>query len=316
MATNKPETPTRYQEIKYRSDQPVRMVGKFTAEHVKMTWKEDFFDKNTKQVITVDRHETIITRGQEISHDMIPKILFHMQAGELKDILVSNQRRMRDQVKRTHPTPFIVNLHMGDRGCKVIVQATSIKQAINIAADWAEQTGEGHFEVVQAKMANDLIIIEDSLRKLEREELTRNADPMDRDKKAEAAAREREEQDENNPENKFYQIDAKINLAGEDPRIVGVSRSFLVRTQDADLAKVLITKWIRKKQEEQNKESDKIGIVLEEAKIFTCNKVIPYAFTTEYLKHEREEEIIEEQIRMTNLPSLQEQIKNSLEGRK
>lgn len=147
MATNKPETPTRYQEIKYRSDQPVRMVGKFTAEHVKRTWKEDFLDKNTKQVITVDRYETIITRGQEISHDMIPKILFHMQAGELKDILVSNQRRMRDQVKRTHPTPFIVNLHMGDRGCKVIVQATSIKQAINIAADWAEQTGEGHFEV-------------------------------------------------------------------------------------------------------------------------------------------------------------------------
>lgn len=143
MATNKPETPTRYQEIKYRSDQPVRMVGKFTAEHVKRTWKEDFFDKDTKQVITVDRYETIITRGQEISHDMIPKILFHMQAGELKDILVSNQRRMRDQVKRTHPTPFIVNLHMGDRGCKVIVQATSIKQAINIAADWGRTNRRG-----------------------------------------------------------------------------------------------------------------------------------------------------------------------------
>ena len=143
-------------------------------------------------------------------------------------------------------------------------------------------------------MANDLIIIEDSLRKLEREELIKDVDPMDRDKKAEAKARELEEQDENNPENKFYQIDAKINLAGEDPRIVGVSRSFLVRTQDADLAKVLITKWIRKKQEEQNKESDKIGIVLEEAKIFTCNKVIPYAFTTEYLKHEELQRISDE----------------------
>ena len=307
---------TRYQEIRYRSDQPVRMVGKFTAENVKRTWKEDFLDDATKQVITVDRYETIITRGQEISHDMIPKILFHMQAGELKDILVSNQRRLRDQAKRTSPIPFIVNFHMGDRGCKVIVQATSIKQAINIAVDWAEQTGEGHFEVIQAKMANDLIIIEDSLRKLEREELTRNADPIDRDKKAEAAAREREEQDENNPENKFYQIDAKINLAGEDPRIVGVSRSFLVRTQDADLAKVLIEKWIRKKKEEKNEEVDRIAIVLEEAKIFTCNKVIPYAFTEEYRKHEREEEILEKQLRMNNLPSLQERLNNALEERK
>lgn len=310
---------TRYSEIKYRSDDPKKMVGKYTAEAVLRTYTEDFLDEADGTIHSIERHETIIRKGEQITNDMVPKILFYMQEGGLKDILVSNQNRKTEPYLRPHLVPYIVSVRVGRQPRKVIVQATSMRMALQIVADHTElKDTEGAYEITSAKMANEFVIIEDTLRKLEREELEANQDPMDRDLIQEHKNKKAEEQEEQDPANRYYQIDARVSvIVDEHDRDMQVPRSFLVKVQDADLAKVLITKWIRKNIREQGKDADKakIELTLDEAVIFNCTRVIPREFSKVYLDHEDEEETID-RIHEMNEPDrkcILEQVINTLD---
>ncbi len=289
---------TKYNEIKYRCSDPKRMVGRYTAEAVKRTYTEDFLDEADGQVHSIERHETIIHKGEEITNEMVPQILFYMQEGSIKDILISNQNRQCEPYERPWPVPFIVSIKVGRQPKKVIVQATTMKMALAMVSDHCELKDRGgDYEITSAKMANEFIIIEDTLRKLEREELSRNQDPMDRDLIQEAKDRkeqEKEEQEEQDPANRYYQIDARVSIfIDENDRSTDIPYSFLVRVPDADLAKVLIEKWIRKNLREKGKDGDnaKIQLTLDEAVIFNCTRVIPRAFTDEYIKHQESQRI-------------------------
>lgn len=290
IKTQTQKVETKYDEIKYRCSDPKRMVGRYTAEAVQRTYIEDFVDENDGQIHSIERHETIIQSGTEITADMIPQIRFWMQSGDIKDILISNQNRQIEEYLRPYCVPFIVSIKVGRQPKKVVVQANSLKMAIAIVADHAELKDKGgSYEITSAKMATEMIIIEDTLRKLEREEITKNQDPMDRDIKQELKDRKEEEQEEQNPANRYYQIDARVSVyVDENDLSLDVPRTFLVRVPDADLAKILITKWIRKNIRDRGKDDEKakITMTLDEAVIYNCTRVIPRAFTDEYLKHE------------------------------
>ena len=316
--SNKP-VETRYSEIKYRSNQPVQMVGKYTAERVLRTYTEDFIDEQDGQIHSIERHETIISKGEQITNDMVPKILFYMQEGGLKDVLVSNQNRKVEPYTRPHLVPYIVTVRVGRQPKKVIVQANSMRMALQIVADHTELKDSGdYYEITSAKMASEFIIIEDTLRKLEREEMRANQDPMDRDLKQELIEKKKDEEEEQNEINRYYQIDARVGVTiDENDRDTQMPHSFLVKVQDADLAKVLITKWIRKNLREKGKDADKakIELTLDEAVIFNCTRVIPREFSHVYMDHEEEEDTID-RIHEMNEPDrkcILEQIINTLD---
>ena len=50
---------TKKQEVKFATSDIKQMIGNYTAEVVKRKWIEDFVDKSTGQVVSVDRYEKI-----------------------------------------------------------------------------------------------------------------------------------------------------------------------------------------------------------------------------------------------------------------
>ena len=87
-------TQTRKDEVRFRTSDIRRIVGKFLASNVLKTWNEDFIDESTGEVVTIERNEILFERGSYIDDDLAQQINFSIQAEEIKDVEVSNQRRL------------------------------------------------------------------------------------------------------------------------------------------------------------------------------------------------------------------------------
>ena len=68
---------TRKDEIRYRTADQRRMVGKFLAEKVCKKWVEDFADQETGEVISVERTTILFEGGKYIDESLAQSICFH-----------------------------------------------------------------------------------------------------------------------------------------------------------------------------------------------------------------------------------------------
>lgn len=57
----------------FRTSDPKEMLGKYLPKHVLKTWKEDFIDEDTHEVVTIERNEVIVDSG-EITQDKLQQI--------------------------------------------------------------------------------------------------------------------------------------------------------------------------------------------------------------------------------------------------
>ena len=96
-------TQTRKDEVRFRTSDIRRIVGKFLASNVLKTWNEDFIDESTGEVVTIERNEILFERGSYIDDDLAQQINFSIQAEEIKDVEVSNQRRLAAPLYRVIP---------------------------------------------------------------------------------------------------------------------------------------------------------------------------------------------------------------------
>lgn len=279
---------TKFDEVRFYTDNPKEMLNHYTAESVYREYDENLRSAETGEVVTVNRKELIFERGEQLTADMLSQVQFFLEEGSIKRMYVSNQCRSGVAVYREYPMPYIVNVRLGSGSSKFLVRAASMEMAIAEVTDWCEQKIGGAFEVIYAKLASDFTIIEDTLRKLEREELAQQTGT----RVAEQDGKEEKEYDL-----KYYQIDARTTVV-VDGEVYGVedeARTFLLRVKDADLAKVLIKKWLNKRLDARNVSEDrKIAITLDEAVVFNCNKIIPNAFSEVYMQRFDDERAIAE----------------------
>ena len=49
-------------------------IGRKLSFDARRTWTEDFVDQDTGNVITVDRHETLIKKGEVITEEIVEKL--------------------------------------------------------------------------------------------------------------------------------------------------------------------------------------------------------------------------------------------------
>ena len=77
-------------EIIETSD-PKVMLEKWLAEPVLRKWTEDFVDESTGELVSVERNEPIITTGTYCSQDIVQLITFHLQAGDIETVKVSER---------------------------------------------------------------------------------------------------------------------------------------------------------------------------------------------------------------------------------
>lgn len=224
------------------------MQGKYLSEPLKRGWTEDFVDDDTGEVVSIERFEMIQERGLKIEGDVLSKILFHIECGDIKNVVCSNQERKGSiafdnssvwNVKASRPN--------GKSKLNLILIAQSLQQAIEISKDFIELKHEGSFVFNQVTAYKNAVIIE---REVSEEEL--------------------EEFD-------FYEL--QVLIEAED---ISHYSTFVVLASDADNAKAIIENYLF---EDENFKPVlySLKVTLEAAKRIPVNSVIEKDFSLAYI---------------------------------
>ena len=125
----------------FRTSDPKEMLHKFLPKHVLRTWKEDFIDEDTKEVVTIERNEVIVESG-EITQDKLQQIQFAIQAGDIEDVEVSAED-VRPMTIQTANYLIPYSLELERWGMEIIKDhyvcyANDIPQAMKIACEFGQ----------------------------------------------------------------------------------------------------------------------------------------------------------------------------------
>jgi len=225
---------TKLTEIRYSTSDPKRMLNKFTVGRVLKSWKEDFIDEDTKEVVTIERNEVLFDRGILISQDILAQLNFHLQAGDIKEVEVSNQLRMSYELEHTHLHPFIAQIELSDgKKAKFLFYSVTVEKALMVLKDWVELNYTTPFVVQLVKTFDTNIILIDNLK------------PLNLETSEEAAEEIDEEEYEN--QKKFYQIDFNVEIDGTQTH----TYSAVVQTINVDRAMMLINDYLIKKEKKR-----------------------------------------------------------------
>lgn len=273
---------TRKDEIRYRTNDTRRMVGKFFASNVFKTWYEEVLDSDTGEVISIERNDLLFEVGKYIDEETAQSISFHIQCGDITDVEVSNQRRIARPDKRYSLLPFKATAVIGNKRKSFILQAQSATLAIEVVTDFIELNFTSRFVVDSVKAMPGCIILNDRFRRAVEEVEGGNE-----------AGEETPDGEEARDDTKYYRIEADIVAKREDdedePR--PSSCDFIVKTRDIDTAKAVITAWLntqlKKEAEKEGREITAFEVSLTSASPFNLNAIIPYAFCAAYKEVEK-----------------------------
>lgn len=235
---------TKFSEVVVRTSVLEEMVGKYFAERVLRTWKEDFVDEGTSEVISMTRNEVLFYRGVEIDNHVLSQINFWIQSGDIKDVLVSNQKRTGVSVK-TSSSVYCVTVLSSGKKRNYYLYANSVEMATKIMNDFLEQKIEGGFSFVAAKEIgySNLIPLVDE-------------DASDLD---------------------FYKVEVDVSYEEDEP----FNQVYILQANDAEDAKEIIIKFISLRMEKENNVRP-FEVTILSARTIPCNNIVDYDFVKEY----------------------------------
>lgn len=273
-------TQTRKDEVRFRTSDIRRIVGKFLASNVLKTWNEDFINESTGEVVTIERNEILFERGSYIDDDLAQQINFSIQAEEIKDVEVSNQRRLAAPNQRTGLYPFKVSARIGTKRRTFILQAQDAAKAIEVATDYIELNFRNSFDITDIKLMDNVVILNDRLRK-----------SVEAKEGANEEGAEPDNGEETRDDTKYYKVEAEVAISTENKEEPEKKPyDFIVRTKDVDTAKVVITAWINAKVKERTERDEDerkvIDISILSASPFACNAIVDKAFCLAYREQE------------------------------
>ena len=125
----------------FRTSDPKEMLGKYLPKHVLRTWKEDFMDEDTHEVVTIERNEVIVDCG-EITQDKLQQIMFAIQAGDIDGVEVSEED-VRPMTIQTAGYLIPYSLELERWGMEIIKDhyvcyARDIPEAMRIACEFGQ----------------------------------------------------------------------------------------------------------------------------------------------------------------------------------
>jgi hypothetical protein len=259
---------TRKNEKRITTRDPREMLGMFLAKRLERGWKEDFVDESDGRVVTITRNETIVLEGMVIDHDVLAQIQFHMEAGDIESVEVSNQRR-EAVYTRSGLSPWLVTASIGGKNKKLLLHANSIEMAVEVAKDYIELNYTQFFTFVAAKDFGNCIIINPEL----------PADEEQEQFEKEIVA------SEETAEKKYYKLD--ISLSYDE---TGGNYTFVVYTTDVDSAKEIVTDYLynivmkARAKENNDTEPEDFKTTIQAATPIPCNVIIEKEFSLAYVE--------------------------------
>lgn len=284
-------TETRKTELRYVTSDPKKMLNMYLAKRVLKTWTEDFVDESTRKVVSIERNEILFERGTLIDQDVLTQIRFCMEADGIKEVEVSNQKRMAFENENKCLYPYIAQAQIGDKKYKFLLYATGLDNVIAILKDYIELNYQSGFTLTMAKEFDSCIILTDNLkeRKVDSASEAYLKNEISSEEYLDAMDSENTENEEPKPdEKKFYQIGTKVVFDDEEERI----QTFVVHTFSVDRAMMLITHWIKNKEDEYEKQAKEKGYEYEKREIHTSiesakpipvGRFIPREFSMAYV---------------------------------
>lgn len=273
------EVKTRFDEVKFRTSDVTKMQGMYLAEAVVKRWKEEFLDDVTGEVTEVERTSCLFERGTKVTPDIITKILFYQQCGDItEDLLVSDQYRAGRCVPANNSgAPYLVKVElMNGKKRKFILHATSVAMAYEIIKDYGELELQDGFKILSIQETEKFVVIEDNLRTIQ--------EVKDGVEGAEL------ETDMEDYEPKFYKIDTKCEIFKDGESDREFEASFLVFGNDAEQGKDLIGRFMDEWLARHKKEGDKdetCQLTILAATVYQCNKIISKQFCKAYIDFDK-----------------------------
>ncbi|WP_132216271.1 RNA polymerase subunit sigma [Phocaeicola massiliensis] len=281
---------TRKTEIRYVTSDPKKMLNMYLAKRVLKTWEESFIDEDTGETVTIERNEILFDRGTLIGQDTLAKIRFSMEADGIKEVEVSNQKRMAFENENKCLYPYIAQAQVGDKKYKFLLYATGLENVIAILKDYIELNYQSGFTLTMAKEFDSCIILTDNLkeRKVDSASEAYLKDEISSEEYLDAIDTEDTEEETKPNEKKFYQIETKVTFDDEEER----TQTFVVHTFNVDRAMMLISHWLKNKEAEYEKQAKEKGHVyekkdihtsIESAKPIPVGRFIPKEFSMAYV---------------------------------
>jgi len=282
---------TRKTEQRYVTSDPAKMLNMYLAKGVYKTWNENFIDEDTQETITIERNELLFTRGTLIDQDTLAQIRFSMEADGIKEIEVSNQKRMAFENENKCLYPYIAQAQIDDKKYKFLLYATGLENVIAILKDYIELNYQSGFTLTMAKEFDSCIILTDNLkeRKVDSVSEAYLKDEISSEEYLDAIDTEDTEEETKLNEKKFYQIETKVTFDDEEER----TQTFVVHTFNVDRAMMLISHWLKNKEEEYEKKAKEKGheyekkdihTSIESAKPIPVGRFIPKEFSMAYVE--------------------------------
>lgn len=281
---------TRKTEQRYVTSDPAKMLNMYLAKRVLKTWTEDFIDEDTGETVSIERNELLFERGTLIDQDTLAQIRFSMEADGIKEVEVSNQKRMAFENENKCLYPYIAQAQIGDKKYKFLLYATGLENVIAILKDYIELNYQSGFTLTMAKEFDSCIILTDNLkeRKVDSVSEAYLKDEISSEEYLDAIDTEDTEEESKPSEKKFYQIETKVTFDDEEER----TQTFVVHTFNVDRAMMLISHWLKNKEEEYEKQAKEKGheyekkdihTSIESAKPIPVGRFIPKEFSMAYV---------------------------------
>lgn len=271
-------TKTRKDALVFETDQPAAMIGYYLAEPLTKTWTEDFIDSDTGEVVSIERQEIILRRGELITPEKAQSISFYQQSGDIsKPVKLTDQRRQAEEYNTASLKPYKVTASINSKRHKFILEAQTVELAMEVARDWIELNYKGNFTIIGATALSNVIL------------LNSNIERFNADGETEEISGTGESDGETT---RYYMADAEVSINYLDDEPSEHNFTFIVKTLDVDTAKAAATAWIsakvRKNHNEtaDGKEIASVKTTLTAAKPFACAALINRAFCEAYKTNE------------------------------
>lgn len=250
---------TRHDEVRYTTGNPHEMLGKYLAANLLRGWTEDFVDEDTGDVVTIERNEIIEQRGELIDGELLARIQFHIQAGDISEVEVSNQKRLAYMGSYANCWPYSVTAEINGKKRRFLLYATSVYNALEIAQDYIELNFDGVFEFKQVKIFDYCIFIKDNLKRVE------------------------DDKTQPDPDKEFYKIEVEV-LQDE----IITPYTFVLQTKDVDTGMIVINNWIAEKIKEQIEKAGRssladYSVTVKAGVIIPCYRIIDKEFSDAYI---------------------------------
>lgn len=242
---------TKFNEVVLRTSVLEEMKGKYLAERVLRTWKEDFVDEDTSEVVSIDRNELLFDRGVLLDNDTLSQVNFYLQSNDIVDVLVSNQKRT-GAVVEGYSAVYCVTILQGNKKRNYYLYANSVGMAIRIVTDFLEQKVDGSFAFTSVKemgYSNLISLDEDNEEEIEKD---------------------------------FYKI--KVEVLHEDAE--AFEQTYILRSNDAEEAKEMIIRYISFKMKEGKREVP-FEVTIISAGTIPCKDIVDYQFAKEHYDNEK-----------------------------